>query len=112
MVFVREVILQAGKMLRDEGTVVGIAFDGDATQLPYGVFRFRALRFVYPSVLTRRLFETSVHLVASGRVQLRPLIGCVLEGIEQVPEAFLRTAHKSRYGLINPAQVAIHAGGS
>ena len=107
-----ETLVQAGKMLRDEGTVVGIAFDGDATQLPYGVFRFRALRFVYPSVLTRRLFETSVHLVASGRVQLRPLIGCVLEGIEQVPEAFLRTAHKSRYGLINPAQVVIHAGGS
>ena len=102
-----ETLVQAGRMLRDEGTVVGVAFDGEATQLPYGVFRFRAIRFVYPSVLTRRLFETSVHLVASGRVQLKPLITCQLDGIEQVPEAFLRTAQKSRYGLINPAQVIV-----
>ena len=102
-----ETLVRAGRMLRDEGTVVGVAFDGEATQLPYGVFRFRAIRFVYPSVLTRRLFETSVHLVASGRVQLKPLITCQLDGIEQVPKAFLRTAQKSRYGLINPAQVIV-----
>jgi threonine dehydrogenase-like Zn-dependent dehydrogenase len=106
-----ETLVQAGRMLRDEGTVVGVAFDGEATQLPYGVFRFRAIRFVYPSVLTRRLFETSVHMVASGRVQLKPLITCVLPGIEQVPEAFARTAQKSRYGLINPAQVVITPSG-
>ncbi len=105
-----ETLLQAGGMLRDEGTVVGVAFDGEATQLPYGVFRFRSLRFVYPSVLTRRLFETSVHLVATGRVHLLPLISCVLEGIEQIPTAFERTARKAQYGLINPAQVVISRG--
>jgi len=102
-----ETLIQAGRMLRDEGTVVGVAFDGEATQLPYGVFRFRAIRFVYPSLLTRRLFETTVQLVASGRVQLKPLITCRLDGLEQVPEAFLRTARKSQYGLINPAQVVV-----
>ena len=102
-----ETLVQAGRMLKDEGTVVGVAFDGDATQLPYGVFRFRSLRFAYPSVLTRRLFETSVALVASQRVRLTPLITCVLDGLEAVPVAFERTARKAQYGLINPAQVVV-----
>ena len=103
-------LIQAGQMLRDEGTVVGVAFDGDATVLPYGVFRFRGIRYRYPSVLTRRLFETSVHLIASGRVQLKPMITRVLDGIERVPEAFELTANKAAHGLINPAQVAISRG--
>jgi len=100
-------LIQAGQMLRDEGTVVGVAFDGEATVLPYGIFRFRGIRYRYPSVLTRRLFETSVHLVASGRVRLTPMITRVLEGIERVPEAFELTANKAAHGLINPAQVVI-----
>jgi len=98
---------QAGAMVRDAGTVVGVAFDGDAARLPYGMFRMRGVRFLFPSLLDRRLFETTVRLVASGRVRLQPMIQPPLEGIEQVPEAFIRTAGKSRYGLINPAQVMI-----
>ena len=102
-----ETLLQAGRMLRDQGTVVGVAFEGDGTALPYQIFRFRSLRYVYPSLLDRRLFETTVQLVASGRVQLKPMITRILQGIECVPEAFQLTANKAQYGLINPAQVVI-----
>jgi hypothetical protein len=75
--------------------------------LPLDVYRPRALRVVYPSLLDRRLFETTLRLVASGRVRLKPTIGCVLDGIERVPDAFAMTADKVRHGLINPAQVRI-----
>jgi threonine dehydrogenase-like Zn-dependent dehydrogenase len=100
-------IRQAGAMVRDEGTVVGVAFTEGALPLPLDVYRMRGLRFVCPSVLDRRLFETTVRLVATGRVRLKPTIGCVLDGIERVPEAFALTADKGAHGLVNPAQVRI-----
>jgi threonine dehydrogenase-like Zn-dependent dehydrogenase len=100
-------IRQAGAMVRDEGTVVAVAFTEGAMALPLDVYRARALRVVYPSLLDRRLFETTLRLVASGRVRLKPTIGCVLDGIERVPDAFAMTAEKARHGLINPAQVRV-----
>jgi threonine dehydrogenase-like Zn-dependent dehydrogenase len=100
-------LIQAAEMLRENGKVVGIAFDGDAAVLPYAVFRQRSIRYLFPSVLDRRLFESTVNLVASGRVDLKPMITKILDGIDKVPEAFDLTANKSRYGLINPAQVII-----
>ncbi len=100
-------LVQAGQMARTEGCVVGVAFDGDAAVLPYNVFRVRSLRFHFPAVLTRALFEQTVALVASGQVRLQPMITRVLDGLESLPEAFRLTAEKSRHGLINPAQVVI-----
>jgi hypothetical protein len=47
--------------------------------------------------------------VASGRVQVRPTITHVLDGIEQVPKAFEITANKGKYKAINPAQVKMCA---
>ncbi|MBI1181123.1 MAG: zinc-binding dehydrogenase [Alphaproteobacteria bacterium] len=100
-------LIQAAAMCRDNGRVVGIAFDGDAAVLPYASFRPRSIRYLFPSMLDRRLFEATVHLVASGQVRLKPVITRVLDGIEAVPEAFALTAEKAKHGLINPAQVAI-----
>jgi threonine dehydrogenase-like Zn-dependent dehydrogenase len=98
---------QAADMLRDHGKLVGISLHGDGTLLPYAHFRHRSIRFLFPSMLDRRLFETTVRLVATGRVNVKPLITHVLSGIERVPEAFELTANKARHGLINPAQVVI-----
>ena len=100
-------LIQAARMLRDQGRVVGVAFDGEAAVLPYAEFRSRSLKFLFPSMLDRRLFESTVHLVSSGRVKLRPMITCVLDGLDKVPEAFALTANKARYGLISPAQVIV-----
>jgi threonine dehydrogenase-like Zn-dependent dehydrogenase len=100
-------LIQAAEMLRENGKVVGIAFDGEAAVLPYAVFRQRSIRYLFPSVLDRRMFEATVNLVASGRVDLKPMITKILDGIDKVPEAFDLTANKARHGLINPAQVII-----
>jgi len=100
-------LVQAAQMARDEARVVGLAFDGDAATLPYSAFRFRSIRFSFPSVLTRPLFEATVRLAGTGRIQLDPLIGCTLDGLEALPDAFAMTADKARHGLINPAQIRI-----
>jgi threonine dehydrogenase-like Zn-dependent dehydrogenase len=98
---------QAAQMVRDQGCIVGVAFDGDAAILPYSTFRFRSIRYRFPSILSQKLFDATVGLVASGKVQLAPLIDTVLGGIESLPEAIKRTANKKQYGLINPAQIRI-----
>ena len=100
-------LLQGARMLRDRGRLVGVAFDGEAAVLPYAEFRPRSLRFLFPSMLDRHLFETTVALVATGRVDLKPMITHVLDGLDQVPQAFALTADKARHGLINPAQVVV-----
>ncbi|RVQ66934.1 Zn-dependent alcohol dehydrogenase [Croceicoccus ponticola] len=102
-----ETMIQAARMARDEARIVGLAFDGEAAVLPYADFRFRSIRFCFPAVLTRSLFERTVALVASGRIELDPLIGCTLDGIEALPQAFAMTLDKGRHGLINPAQIRI-----
>ena len=102
-----ETLTQAAAMVRDAGTVVGVAFHGDGTFLPYRLFRFRGIRYLFPSLMDRRLFEDTVHLLASGAVDVKPMVTHVLPGIERVPEAFALTADKSRHGLVNPAQVVV-----
>jgi threonine dehydrogenase-like Zn-dependent dehydrogenase len=105
-------LIQAARMVRDNGKIVGVAFDGEAAVLPYAEFRPRSLRFLFPSMLDRRLFEKTVALVASGQVDLKPMITHVLDGIEAVPEAFALTAAKATHGLVNPAQVVVSRGRS
>lgn len=100
-------LVQAAHMSREAGRVVGIAFDGDGAYLPYDAFRFRGIRYRFPSLLDRTLFEATVQLVASGRVALDPLITRQLNGLAAVPEAFALTADKAKHGLINPAQVIV-----
>ena len=51
--------------------------------------------------------QHTVRLVASGRIRMKSTITHVLEGIENVPQAFEITAHKGKYLAINPAQVVI-----
>jgi threonine dehydrogenase-like Zn-dependent dehydrogenase len=103
---------QAGAMARPGGTVVTVAFTEGDMPLPLDVYRARALRVAYPSQLDRRLFDTTVRLVSSERVRVKPTLGCVLEGIERLPEAFRMTADKTRHNLVNPAQVRIGRPGS
>jgi threonine dehydrogenase-like Zn-dependent dehydrogenase len=57
--------------------------------------------------MDRRLFEETVELLATGQVNVKPMVTHVLQGLEQVPAAFALTADKSRHGLVNPAQVVV-----
>ncbi len=100
-------LAQAAALVRDAGTVVGVAFHGDGTFLPYGLFRFRGIRYLFPSLMDRALFENTVALLGSGAVDVKPMVTHVLQGLEQIPQAFALTADKARHGLINPAQVVV-----
>ena len=97
----------AAQMVRDNGVVVGTALLGEGTFLAYHLFRHRAIRYVFPAILTRGLLRHVVNLVASRRILVEPTISAVLHGIERVPEAFQLTERKGDNALINPAQVIL-----
>jgi threonine dehydrogenase-like Zn-dependent dehydrogenase len=102
-----ETMRQAMQMVRDSGRIVGMAYTGDGAFLPYAAFRGRSLRMLFPSQLDQRLFQTTINLVASGRVDVKSLVSRSVDGLDKVTEAFEMTANKAKYGLINPAQVVI-----
>jgi threonine dehydrogenase-like Zn-dependent dehydrogenase len=97
---------QAIAAVKDCGTIVGTALYGDTVSLPIREFRHRSIHYVFPAILTRKLLSYVVDLVASDRVRLEPTITKVLEGIENVEEAFRLTEDKTN-NLINPVQVVI-----
>ena len=94
-------------MVRDNGVVVGTALLGEGTFLAYHLFRHRAIRYVFPAILTRGLLRYVVNLVASRRILVEPTISAAPSGIESVPEAFQLTERKGDNALINPAQVIL-----
>ncbi len=98
---------QAIDAVRSGGRLVGVSFFGGPLELDVDRMRERSLRYVFPDISTQAHLEHTVRLASSGRVKLAPTITHVLEGIEKVPEAFEITAHKGKYGAINPAQVVI-----
>jgi len=98
-------LLQAIDIIRSGGTIVGVSWFGGPMQLNVDILRERSLRYVFPDISTQAHLEHTVRLVASGRVQLKPTITHVLNGIESVPKAFEITANKGKYKAINPAQV-------
>jgi threonine dehydrogenase-like Zn-dependent dehydrogenase len=97
--------LQAVDAVRSGGKIVGVSWFGAPFEVDVDLLRERSLRWVFPDISTVEHLEYTVHLVASGRVRLKPAITHVLHGIEQVPRAFEITANKGKYKAINPAQV-------
>jgi threonine dehydrogenase-like Zn-dependent dehydrogenase len=96
--------LQAAACLRDEGLLVGISLlEGDRTCLPYDVFRHRALRFTFPTLVDRSVLEETVALMATGRLRVGAAITHVLPGLEELPRAIEITAEKGRHRATNPA---------
>lgn len=96
---------QAVDAVRSGGTVVGVSWFGQPLEIEVDILRERSLRCVFPDISTLGHLDHAVRLVTSGRVQLKPTITHVLNGIESVPKAFEITANKARYKSINPAQV-------
>ena len=97
--------LQAVDAVRSGGKIVGVSWFGAPMELDIDTLRERSLRYVFPDISTVEHLEYTVRLVASGRVRLKPAITHVLDGIDQVPQAFEITANKGKYKAINPAQV-------
>ncbi|MBM3457713.1 MAG: zinc-binding dehydrogenase [Armatimonadetes bacterium] len=98
---------QAVDAVRSGGKLVGVSWFGSPLELDIDLLRERSLRYLFPDISTLQHLEHTVHLAASGRVRLAPMITHVLQGIESVPQAFEITANKGKFGAINPAQVVL-----
>jgi threonine dehydrogenase-like Zn-dependent dehydrogenase len=102
-------LVQAVDAVRSGGKIVGVSWFGAPLELNVDLFRERSLRYLFPDISTPAHLEHTVHLVASGRVRLKPTITHVLSGIASVPKAFEITANKGKYKAINPAQVMMRS---
>ncbi|MBY0507393.1 MAG: zinc-binding dehydrogenase [Bryobacteraceae bacterium] len=98
-------VSQAVDAVRSGGKVIGVSWFGAPFEMDIDLLRERSLRYLFPDISTLEHLQHTVNLVASGRVRLQPTITHILEGIEQVPQAFEITANKGKYKAINPAQV-------
>jgi len=105
-----QTLRQAIDTARSGGKVIGVSWFGGPLELDVDLLRERSLRYIFPDISTQAHLEHTVRLVASGRVNLRPTITHVLQGIESVAEAFEITANKGKYKAINPAQVMFQRG--
>jgi threonine dehydrogenase-like Zn-dependent dehydrogenase len=100
-------LMQAIESVRSGGKLVGVSWFGAPMELDVDLLRERSLRLLFPDISTLAHLEHTVHLVASGRVRLKPTITHVLSGLEAVPRAFEITANKGKHRAINPAQVVL-----
>lgn len=98
---------QAIDAVRSGGKIIGVSWFGQPLEVDIDLMRERSLRYLFPDISTVAHLEHTVRLVASGRVNLKPTITHVLQGIESVPQAFDITANKGKYKAINPAQVVM-----
>ena len=100
-----QTLRQAIDTARSGGKVIGVSWFGGPLELDIDLLRERSLRYMFPDISTQAHLEHTVRLVASGRVNLKPTITHVLQGIESAAQAFEITANKGKYKAINPAQV-------
>ncbi len=99
---------QAVEMVSAGGKILEIShFEKPLEHLATGTFRLRSISWVFPDFPTNKLMEHTIHLVASGRIQQKPLINHVVEGIENLPEVLEITTNKPKYRTLNPAQLKI-----
>jgi threonine dehydrogenase-like Zn-dependent dehydrogenase len=100
-------LMQAIDAVRSGGKIIGVSWFGGPMSINIDTLRERSLRYLFPDISTQQHLSHTVRLVSTGRVNLKPTITHVLEGIESVPQAFEITAQKGKYHAINPAQVVI-----
>lgn len=105
-----QTLLTSFEVVRDEGRVVQIAHIEGAVTLDIKRLRTKGIQYVMMRGSSDDLMRHTVDLVASKRLQLKPLIRHVLEGLENGARALEMTANKAKYGIINPVQVVVSKG--
>ena len=100
-------LLTSFEIVRDEGKVVQIAYQGARVTLDIDRIREKGVKYLTPRVGSKRLLQHTVDLVATKRLQLKPLITHVLEGLENAPQAIEMTLNKAKNNMMNPAQVVV-----
>jgi len=98
-------IHQACQMVRAKGKVIQIAHLGTQGELNYDRCRMASLQLIFPEMNSKKFMEHTLHLMAGGLLNVKPMITHVLSGLDKVPEAIEITVNKAKYRAINPAQV-------
>jgi threonine dehydrogenase-like Zn-dependent dehydrogenase len=99
---------QAVEMVSAGGKILEIShFEKPLESFATGIFRFKCIQWIFPSSATDKMMAHTINLVASGRIQQKPLITHVVEGIENLPEVLEITTNKPKYRTLNPAQLKI-----
>jgi threonine dehydrogenase-like Zn-dependent dehydrogenase len=100
-------LTQSIDAVRSGGKIIGVSWYGEPFPVDVDLLRERSLRYLFPDISTSAHLEYTVRLVASGRIQVKPMVTHVLHGLGAVPEAFEITANKGKYQAISPAQVLL-----
>lgn len=102
-----DTFVQGLEMLRNEGRIIEIGYLPNGSTFPIELIDKKGIRIIGRRYPSPRMINYAIDLVASGRVQIEPTVTHVLNGIENVPEAFEISGNKAKYGAINPAQVVL-----
>src|SRR5213078_2914483 len=76
----QKTVMQAIDAVRSGGKIFGVSWFGQPLEIDIDILRERSLRYLFPDISTRGHLEHTVHLVASGRVDLKPTITHILKG--------------------------------
>ncbi len=98
---------QALAMVRDTGRVVISSIVPGKVPLDFQLLRLRSTALIFPEMAHLRHLATTVEMVASGKLQIAPLVSHVVWGLEEAPLAFEITGDKGRFGATGPAQIVV-----
>jgi threonine dehydrogenase-like Zn-dependent dehydrogenase len=98
---------QALAMVRDSGRVVMNSQIPGLTGIDLVRWRQKSLKMIFPMMADLGHLETTVRMIASGKLKIDPLVSHVVWGLEQTPLAIEITGDKGRFGATGPAQIVV-----
>lgn len=100
-------LCQAMAMVHYCGKIIAISIISEPSPLDLVKLRSKAINLIFPRSVTLEGLEHTVELVSSRRVRVKETISHVLNGLENIPEAFEITGNKKKYRATGPAQVVV-----
>lgn len=100
-------LVQATQALKPDGNLVIVAIYGPSVEIPIGDIRNNGKIVICPKLSTVAHLKHAAALIATGQLQVKPIVNYQLEGFDQLPKAFEITGDKSVYNVIMPAQVHV-----
>jgi threonine dehydrogenase-like Zn-dependent dehydrogenase len=98
---------QALAMVRDSGRVIMNSQIPGLTGIDLVRWRQKSLKMIFPMMADLGHLETTVRMIASGKLKIDPLVSHVVWGLEQTPLAIEITGDKGRFGATGPAQIVV-----
>lgn len=93
-----------------DGKIMIISFMGEMIEMDLNIPRKKRLQIMFPARPTQRQMRYAVSALASGRLNIKPMLTHKLDGLESLPEAMKITGDKAEYRAMNPAQMRVSNG--